>query len=197
MNRDFGIIVFDSRDRKYYHAPVMPGPAVDHRIEDPFAFARSAGRHEGRIPIATLARVQDRLAGNNGSVSFVVRGGCDERERPLLELEIAGSLCLQCDRCLGEFEFPLALRTRLLLAQPGVTLGGDEDPDAPEWIEARRDLDVQDLIEDEIVLSLPLSVRHAQGKCSDEAAGSRRTGAADSPFTRLADLLQTSRRKSQ
>lgn len=197
MNRDFGIIVFDSGGRKYYHAPVMPGPVVDHRIEDPFAFARAAGRHEGRIPLAALARLQDRLANNNGAISFVVRGGCDERERPMLELEIVGSLFLQCGRCLGELELPLAVNTRVLLAQPGVALGGDADPDAPEWIEAGRDLDVQDLIEDEIVLSLPLSVRHAQGKCSDKAAGSKRIGAADSPFTKLADLLQTGRRKSQ
>lgn len=175
----------------------MPGPAVDHRIEDPFAFARAAGRHEGSIPLAALARLQDRLAGNNGAVSFVVRGGCDELGRPLLEMEIIGSLRLQCSRCLGELELPLDVSARVLLAQPGVALGDDEDPDAPEWIEAGRDLDVQELIEDEIVLSLPLSVRHAQGNCSDEAAGSKGMGAAVTPFTKLADLLQTGRRKSQ
>ena len=175
----------------------MPGPAVDHRIEDPIAFARSAGRHEGLIPIAALARVQDRLAGNAGAVSFVVRGGCDERRRPLLELEITGSLHLQCGRCLTELEFPLALRTRVLLAQSGETLGGDDDPEAPEWMEAGRDLDVLELVEDEIVLGLPLSVRHAQGKCSDEAAESKRTGTANSPFSKLAGLLQSGGRKSQ
>ncbi len=175
----------------------MPGPAVDHRIEDPFAFAQSAGRHEGTIPVAALARVQDRLAGNAGSVSFVVRGGCDERKRPLLELEITGSLHLLCGRCLTELEYPLALRTRVLLAQPGGVPESDDDPETPEWVEAGRDLDVRELVEDEIVLSLPLSVRHAQGKCSDEAAGSGRMGAADSPFSKLAGLLESGRRKSQ
>ncbi len=176
----------------------MHGPVADHRIEDPFAFARSAGRHEGRIPVAALARVQDRLAGNAGSVSFVVRGGRDERERPLLELEISGSLRLQCDRCLAELEFPLALHARVLLAHPGgMPDESDDDPEAPEWMETERDLDVGELVEDEIVLGLPLSVRHAQGKCSDEAAGSKGMGAADTPFTKLADLLQTGRRKSQ
>lgn len=175
----------------------MHGPAADHRIEDPFAFARSAGRHEGRIPVAALARVQDRLAGNAGSVSFVVRGGRDERERPLLELEISGSLRLQCDRCLAEFEFPLTLRSRVLLAHPGGMPESEDDPEAPEWVEAERDLDVRELVEDEIVLGLPLSVRHAQGKCSDEAAGSKQSGAADSPFSKLAGLLESGRGKSK
>lgn len=175
----------------------MPGPAVVHCIEDPFAFARSAGRHEGRIPVAALARVQDRLAGNAGTVTFVVRGGCDEQDRPLLDLEIAGSIRLPCDRCLAEFEFPLAFRTRVLLAHPGGMPESDDDPEAPEWVEAGHDLDVQELVEDEIVLGLPLSVRHAQGKCSDEAADSKWSRAVVSPFSKLSDLLEPGRRKSK
>ncbi len=149
------------------------------------------------MPVAALVRVQDRLAGSAGTVAFVVQGGCDERQRPLLELEITGSLELPCGRCASALEFPLALRTRLLLAQPGERLGGDDDPDAPEWIEVERDLDVLELVEDEIVLGLPLSVGHAQGKCSDKAAESKRPGTADSPFSKLAGLLQSGSKKSQ
>jgi uncharacterized metal-binding protein YceD (DUF177 family) len=45
-------------------------------------------------------------------------------------------------------------------------------------------------VEDEILLGLPLSVRHAQGHCSSgtqEPFGAKKT---DSPFARLATLLE-------
>lgn len=175
----------------------MPGPAADHCIEDPFAFAVSAGLHEGRIPVAMLVRLRDRLAGQTGSVDFVLRGGHDDREQPLLELEITGNLCLRCDRCLDILDFPLSLHTRVLLAHTGAIPESEDDPDALEWIEANGELDVWELVEDELVLGLPLSVRHAQGECANEVAGAQQTGTAKSPFSKLADLLNVDHKKSQ
>jgi len=166
----------------------MSGPAAVHRLEDPFAFARASGTHSGQAAIAAMPRLQDRLAGNAGYVSFVVRGGQDQRQRTLLELEIAGNLTLRCDRCLAPLGFPLQLHSAVLLTHVGEVPPDDDDPESPEWIEAGQELDLLELVEDEIVLSLPLSVRHDQGKCGDGAGMSRADG-QDKPFSRLAALL--------
>jgi len=179
---------FDSESRKYYHAPLMSGPAAVHRIEDPFAFARAAGLHSGQAALAAMPRLQDRLAGEAGTVAYVVRGKLDQRQRPLLELEITGNPSLRCSRCLAPLDFALKLQSRVLLMPPGAVMPEDDDPESPEWIEAGQELDVLELVEDEILLSLPLAVRHEQGKCSDGGEAGRASG-RDNPFSKLATLL--------
>lgn len=184
------MIVFDSGGRKYYHARLMSGPAAIHRIEDPIAFARTAGLQSGQVPFAVMSRLHDRLAGNAGHVEYIVRGGLDQRQRPMLELDITGNPGLRCDRCLAPLDFPLQLQSRVLLMPPGAVPPDDEDPESPEWIEAGQELNLQELVEDEILLAMPLSVRHEQGNCSS-GTGMELTGEPESPFSKLARLLQS------
>jgi uncharacterized protein len=166
----------------------MSGSAAVHRLEDPFAFARVGGLHNGQIAVAALARLQDRLAGNEGTVSYEVRGGLDSRDRPLLTLSIAGALRMQCGRCLARLDFPLQLESRVLLTQAGAAPQHDDDPEAPEWVEAGQELDLLELVEDEILLGLPYSVRHESGPCGDQA-GNEGGRKRNSPFSGLAGLL--------
>lgn len=166
----------------------MSGPAAVHRIEDPIAFARAAGLQRGQVAIAALSRLRDRLAQNAGDVDYAVRGGLDQRQRPSLELEINGNLGLRCDRCLAPLDFSLHLQSRVLLMPPGATPQDDDDPESPEWIEAGQELDLQVLVEDEILLGLPLSVRHSEGNCS---SGPDRMAKRDTPFAGLAALLES------
>jgi len=188
------MIIFDSEGWKYYHARFMSGPAAVHRIEDPFGFARTAELCSGQLALAALPRLQDRLsAGNDGVVSYVVRGGQDERGRPLLGLKIAAGLSLRCDRCLKPMEYSLALNSRVLLLRPGESLQDDDDPEGPEWIEAAQDLDLMELIEDEILLGLPLAVRHEQENCGTGNSGANVNVAKDAPFAQLATLLEQRR----
>lgn len=168
----------------------MSGPAAAHVLDDPFGFARAAGRYDGRLAVSAMPRLQDQLAGNSGEVEYSILGGIDALSRPQLKLEITGTLQLACAVCVKPLDYALALRSRVLMAQPGAVPLDDEDPETPEWIEAGPELNLQELVEDEILLGLPLSVRHAQGQCSSgtqEPFGAKK---ADSPFARLATLLE-------
>ncbi|MGE0558256.1 MAG: DUF177 domain-containing protein [Burkholderiales bacterium] len=171
----------------------MSRPAAVLRIEDPFGFARAAGRQGGEIAIAQLPRLADRLTDDRGAVSFAVRGTHDRQQRPMLELDVSGELRLRCDRCLAPMDYRLALQSQVLLAQPGAVPQDDDDPETPEWIEAGRDLDLAELVEDEILLGLPLSVRHDQEHCGRGKGGADRISGTDSPFSRLATLLKPER----
>lgn len=146
--------------------------------------------------MAALGRVHDRLAGTAGTVTYVVRGDRDLRERPLLHVEISGSLQMQCGLCLATFEYPLQLRSTVLLAQPGAVPEGDDDPESPEWVEAGPELDVLALVEDEILLGLPVSVRHAQEGCDSGTMAAAGRHAVDPRFAKLAGLLKPAGRKT-
>jgi uncharacterized protein len=163
----------------------MSAPAVIDSLE----FARSAQTLAGELPVVRLERLHDVLADTQGTLSYTLRGGKDERERPLIELAVEGELRLQCQRCLEAFSYPLRLQSTLLLVGRGDEL--DElmdDPSAPDAIEPDAELEVAELIEDEVLLSLPLSPRHPEGSCASRARREDNVAAAPSAFSQLAAL---------
>lgn len=185
-NQCFPSFYFDTATQKYYHARLMSAQAVIDSLE----FARAEQGLQGNLPVSGLARLQDCLYDSAGSVEFELAGGRDAEQRPILSLNIKGLLHLRCQRCLGRLDYPLQLSNTLLLVRRGENLADAvADPDAPDYIEASTELDVAGLIEDEILLCLPLAPRHAQGECPDPAE-KQNTESGDNvhPFSRLKDL---------
>jgi uncharacterized protein len=140
----------------------MPAQATQTVI-DSLEFAQAGRSLSGSLPVSAMARLQDSLLDQSGEVRFEVIGGFDARQRPLLTLEISGVLYLQCQRCLGALEHVLRLSNTLLVVS-GAAAG--EDDGELEWIEASTALDVAELVEDEILLSLPYAPRHGEGQCA-------------------------------
>jgi uncharacterized protein len=164
----------------------MSAPAVIDSLE----FARSAQQLSGSLPVEGLKRLEDVLSDADGSLRYELRGGRDERQRPQLQLRISGRLHLRCQRCLGMLEYPLEVANSLLLAAPGGEAPeGMDDPEAPDMIDAEPELDVAALIEDEVLLSLPLAPRHAEGACTNRTQTHDDASAGEhSAFGKLAAL---------
>jgi uncharacterized protein len=163
----------------------MAAPAVIDSLD----FARSEQHLAGELPVATLQRLHDVLVDTEGSLHYTLRGGRDERERLQLQMTIDGELHLQCQRCLECLEYPVEVVSTLLLVPRGEQVDEElDDPDAPDAIEATTELDVTQLIEDEVLLSLPLSPRHAEGACASRTAQPDDRAAASSAFSQLAAL---------
>jgi uncharacterized protein len=161
-------------------------------VIDSLEFARTGQTLSGRLPSSQLVRLQDSLHDGLGELQFEVKGGHDARRRPVLMLEISGVLHLQCQRCLGVLNHPLRVSNVVLLVDAAAAADGAYDAEEAEWIEASRALDVTELIEDEILLSLPYSPRHAEGQCRSGAGAPGTEGAGDAAFAKLATLRRPS-----
>ena len=164
----------------------MSAPAVIDALE----FARSAQESSGSVPVSALQRLDDLLYDSAGTLNYRIRGTRDERNRPFLELKIAGGLHLQCQRCLGLLEYPVDFSNILLVVPAGAAPDPElEDPEAPDVIEASEELDVAALVEDEVLLSLPLAPRHPDGECEGRRETQSQENAALPPaFAKLAAL---------
>ena len=157
---------------------------VSRTVIDSLEFARTGQTLRGSLAVSDLTRLQDSLYDALGLVEFAVQGGHDSRHRPTLRLDVSGVLHLKCQRCLGQLDHPLRLANTLLLASAA---GGLDDDEEYESIEASPELDVGALVEDEIILGLPYSPRHAEGDCpADRHDPAGDTGR--SPFAKLATL---------
>lgn len=166
----------------------MSAPAVIDSLE----FVRSGGEIHETVPVTVFGRLQDLLYDGTGEIDYTLHGGYDERRRPRLRLKVSGSVRLRCQRCLEALPMPLELSAQLLVARPETTIVTDAeeevDPLAPESIDASSQLDVRGLVEDEIILSLPFSPRHAEGACRAPAEQVAERETKESPFAKLASL---------
>lgn len=130
----------------------------------------------GALPVAGLARLMESLQRGEGTLAYRVQGGWDRRQRPLLKLQVSGTLQLQCQRCLETLEYAVDVDTALrLVAEEALAAEYDDDPDEPDCVADSTAFDLAALIEDEVLLALPPYPRHEAGACA--AAAGAATGA--------------------
>jgi uncharacterized protein len=162
------------------HQPVIDG----------LEFARTGAKLQGSWPVAGFERLRDVLRTDDGALQYELLGVPEERGRPALRLRVVGTLQLMCQRCLGALEFPLHIETSLLLAATQAEV--DAEPlaaEGPEQIVAGREMPVCELVEDEVLLAIPLAPRHE--RCAGHQA--QAPGGEKSPFAGLRWLVGGSR----
>ena len=155
------------------------------RINDAFAFARDARVLKGTLAIAELERLHDLLADVTGEVTWCIEGFKGERGEPLLQLTVGGTVLLACQRCLEAIAFDLNVDSLLEVVPAGIELSQDElEDDTRDFLPVERELDVAELVEDEILLALPVAPRHE--RCG--LPGAADAGERVNPFAALAGL---------
>jgi uncharacterized protein len=158
------------------HQPVIDG----------LEFARTGAKLRRAWPVSGFPRLHDALRTDEGTLQSELQGVPEVSGRPALRLKVDGALQLVCQRCLGALEYPLHIEVSLQLAATQAEI--DADPlqaEGPERIVASRRMPVRDLIEDELLLAIPLAPRH-EGCAGGAAQGPR---AEQSPFAGLRGMV--------
>jgi len=161
-------------------------------LPDQLDFWRAvAGRltFQGDLGFSELPRLLDAVLDEQGSVRFDLGFERDSEGRGTLLATLDAVVELECQRCLGRMEFPVSVRLRF------AAVGGvDQAAALPDMYEPLLIEDglirPKDLIEDELLLALPLIPRHAAAACLDPtvaAAGTPGDGQSAGPFAVLAE----------
>ena len=171
-------------DVKSTTGSVGPGISID-----PGQFARDQRSVQGTLAPASLNRLAQQLCDSGGAIDYRVSGYLTDNGHPALGLEIVGEIWLTCQRCLGPLSFALQIQRDIVfsadLDEFGQTAGEDEGVDAIPSVER---LDLRQLIEEEILLSLPIAPSHQDGICQAEARAQPPLPGSTSPFEVLARL---------
>lgn len=158
------------------HQPVIDG----------LEFAQAASKLQGAWPVTEFARLRDALRTEEGTLRYELQGMPEAHGRPALRLIVDGVLPLVCQRCLGALEYPLHIEALLLLAATQAEVDAEPlEAEGPESIVAGREMAVQALVEDEVLLAIPIAPRHAA--CARAAASA--PGATARPFAGLRGLM--------
>jgi uncharacterized protein len=158
---------------------------------DVFALARAHGTVAGELPIRDADRLASMLAYSEGVLHYRAEFALDDRGRPSARLTWSGTLAVRCDRCGAPVALDAGADARFYFVRTEEELNAlpiePEEPEEPLLGSASFDLDA--LVEDEAILSLPLAPRHA--RCGDDAAladGGREVARRAHPFAALARL---------
>jgi uncharacterized protein len=160
-------------------------------IIDAFEFARKGLEASGSLAIEQLERLD--VLERSGSLEWRATGSCDADGRPFLGLAVKGKLVLACQRCLEPMVHEVNVGSQLLLARDEAQAAAVplEELEFDAVVGSER-FDLGELIEDEIILSLPLVPKH--DRCKDAQSGwraedhaaSEQVALRTSPFAGLA-----------
>jgi len=133
------------------------------------AFARDGAHLEGTWPAQALHRLADAAAPETPASGWPeVQWSMDgERIEPRaaepqiwLHLRAQATAHLTCQRCLQPVEAPLSIERSFLFARDEEQAAALDAESEDDVLALTRHLDAQELIEDELLLGLPLVPRH-------------------------------------
>ncbi len=167
---------------------------MQDKLRRQYQVAREMSRNgyfEGEIPLSDLGRVAEMLhpdfdsERNQVTLKFEFLG--NEFDSPLIVGQLETSLLLVCQRCLGSMERPIVQNFRLMID------ASDELVQKSSLDTLYSDdgyIDIVEVVEDELILGIPLVVMHEDVSCNEHLQPSDQSDAVvtENPFAVLKQL---------
>ena len=133
--------------------------------------------------LAETLALQDKNV-HLATIHFTLTGDYKRFRQPSLHLHIKSQLPVICQRCLDEMLINLDLNFDYLLSDSTINeieANEVEGSDEIDWLEINSEMNVHELIEDELLLAMPIAPVH-DGPCSSL---SMQSGEKPNPFAVL------------
>jgi len=133
---------------------------TEEGIIDPATFATKPKVYKGALTGSDLVDLDERVAGPEGGLQFEVAAGLDKQRRKVVSYIIKGFAQLTCQVSMESFRHEVDISERLVLVDdesqlPPIEMESDEE----DFMVADGPLDLRDLVEDAVILSLPMIPR--------------------------------------
>lgn len=159
----------------------------DDYLIHPDRISEEPHRWEGTFMPPDLERLEESLAGPDGELRYRITAVLDAGRRKVVSCIIEGFVFLTCQASLEAFRHDISIADRLVLVDTEAQLPGiAEESDAEDYLVADEPLDIRDLVEDAVLLALPMVPR--KPGMGEAAGGSGEDAGRDSPFAALAGL---------
>ena len=161
---------------------------------NPLIYARRGMRVSGTLSLANMARLRERLLEPLADVEVEMAFG-SEGKRCFVEGTVKGTIYIECQRCMNAMPMKIDHTFKLGLIESEAQipeLREDEEP----LVVSDDEIAVADIVEDELLLLLPMVPMHPESECpappvetnaatdAEEDSEER----ADNPFAQLAAI---------
>jgi uncharacterized protein len=151
---------------------------------------------QGELPVVAMKRLGEALGGTEGTAHYELDFGRDEFGTSYLDVRVQAPLTLICQRSLEPFVSPVTVDNRLGLIRAERDEAALPPNVEPLLVADDGKLNLLDVIEDELLLALPLIPinpdsalpEEVVGPSPEEISSERRS---DNPFAVLRELKKT------
>lgn len=165
---------------------------------DPFRFAEQGLRLDGYVKVIDMHRLSANLGPNNDPVAVQLQFGVDEQGVTYLKGHLETKLTLQCQRCMEPYIYEII--SDFVLGIVSTLDEIDALPDGYEPALAKEgQLALRELIEDELILNLPIIPKHEPEVCKVQLPlvnSGWEQGKGENPFRVLETLKDKQKLKS-
>lgn len=173
----------------------MPEQYIPEYI-DPYRYAEQNLQLKGLVKLSDMQRLSVNLNQEMDKAECDLQFGVDEQKVPFLKGHVVAKLKLQCQRCMEPFIYEIISDFAL-----GIVDTLDEANALPDIYEPALAKDGQlalrELIEDELILNLPIIPRHAPEACHVQLpvadTGWEKDKVKENPFKVLQSLKHPSK----
>ena len=165
-------------------------------IINAFEFCHRNEKLKDQVAVADLPRLNSICANGQGNLEWRLEGSIGKEGHPQLNLEVFGKLELVCQRCMESLAYEIDSQAIIMLAKDEKTADeieiwlGNENP--VEVIVGEERQDVLVLVEDEVLLSMPLSPMHEN--CQN-LSKKKNDENFQSPFAILGELKKNNKKQ--
>jgi len=132
---------------------------------EPLRLARSQRLLQGRLPLARMPRLAASIEDDAGEIDVQLKFGVDVTGVAWMEGHLDGNLPLCCQRCMQQLLMPIDITFKLAIveSEAEIELLGEEYE--PLLLDDSL-VSVVKLVEDELLLALPIVPRHETAQCN-------------------------------
>ena len=141
--------------------------AFDVRRLDVKAFAEEGAQLEGRDALSAHSRLVAETQGRapDSMIAWSVRGELRNpghvQPQVWLHLHAHATLSLVCQRCLATVDIPVVVDRSFRFVSDEQTAAAEDDESEEDLLALSTHFDLMELIEDELLMELPVAPRHA------------------------------------
>ena len=166
---------------------------------DVLRLAKKGSHLAGQLPLSRMTRLADLLNSTEGRANVELEFGLDGQHIPYLKGNVTTCLELTCQRCLESMQYPIDHTFLLGIVKSEQAASRLPDEYEPLLVDDQPSR-LADIIEDEIILSLPVVAMHPEEDCpaskillnmeTNTEARSEANQDKESPFAKLGELMK-------
>jgi uncharacterized protein len=162
---------FDSKGALLYDARLMQKVKMPVTI-DPVKAAQKRSDYEGIVPLVSLTRLTESLLNPQGDVAVQVECGTDQQGLTVIQGSASCEVSVTCERCGNAMAISLGCNFAYTPVKPDDDAALELIPERYDVIEKNEhgEINLRQLVEDELILALPLFPMHDEADCTVSAA---------------------------
>ncbi len=141
----------------------MPAPLLPERVE-PYRLARQGRTLRGAVAAASLPRLAEAVSALEGDAEAELGFALDAAGVPHATGRVRARVRLVCQRCLEPMTLAIDAPLRVGFARSEAAAAALPEAYEPVVVGAEEELALAGLVEDELLLALPIVPRHAAGE---------------------------------